>query len=92
MIIEGSAYSLNGLRAEHEVKYQAVKRFKEDITFKWAVRHDETAIDFKGTINSLEALNLSELDIALLISSGQIDFGATCSKVGNVFTGVINLG
>ena len=89
MIIEGSATSNNGLRAEYEARFKAIKHHQNDILIDWTSR--QGAIDFKGIIGE-KALDLSELDLALLVTSGSLDFGGTCQKVGDTFTGVINLG
>jgi len=87
MIIEGTING-NGLRAEYQNRFNEIKHHQNDILIDWTSR--QGAIDFKGIIGE-KALDLSELDLALLVSSGQIDFGGKCEKVGDTFSGVINL-
>ena len=88
MIIEGT-FNDNGLRAEYEARFRTIEKYQKNLRIDFKKR--KGVIDFTGWIMCFEALDLSELDLALLVTSGQLDFGGTCQKVGDTFSGVINL-
>ena len=89
MYIKGWAFKPN----EKEMQQQYSDRYKK-IANTPGVNYSKTPCyghnKFSGTLETEEAMALTELDLALIADHGNLCFGGSCSKSGNSFSGTYN--
>lgn len=76
------------MRNKHLARYEEIKHLKTSLKIKKMPRYAHT--QFTGVLETDEAKQLSEFDLALIADSGNLCFGGECVKLGNSFRGSYN--
>jgi len=90
MNIEGYAFKKNEkeLMDRNSDRYKEISHLTKDIEITKSPAYAHCK--FTGKLNSKEAMELSEFDIALIADHGNLCFGGSCTKNGPTFYGSYN--